>query len=788
MIRGLLIAIVLTLTLHASSQTVIRGIVINEFKEPVPGANVILNGGASGTVADHNGEFSFKDIPKDTHEIKASSLGYEMYADVIEADKEEVELTIEMKSSDYELAEVNVVRTRQNLARITNSQPVQHIPNDFIRDNMAGSLMQTLSSVPGVSSMDIGSGISKPVIRGMGYYRVVVAQNGIKHEGQQWNSHHGISVDQHSINNLEVIKGPASLKFGSDAIGGVINILPPDIPKEDGISGRFSVTGKSNNEWIGGNASLSGKNGDFYMHANITHNRFGDFKIPDTDYFVEPAPVSASEASHRVSIDDYVSNTAGEENALSFIGGVEKSWGESYIELSYHKSENGFFDWEGMNVEKIRKEHEESRHDINDPKQSIENYSINSNSKIDIGNNRLEIGLGYQYNLSQENSRLMDRTGNRKDDLEYYRSKDNLELELALHNLSANVTYSLRSINNHIFDFVINSQYHNHKHEGYSHILPDYNRLSTGVGIIHRYHLNDEWRINSGVRFDFHNFEMDEALNPDPDYGEAVFNPQFSKNFNGSSFALGANYTPHSNLLLRANIGKSYRVPSAYELGAYGLHRHEGRFERGDLNNKPEVAWQIDLGAEKRFNRLEVMVSPFANYFTRYLYLQPTAILRAEGQVYEYRQSEALLYGGEFMIDFDYSDNLNFQTGGEYVYALNLDNNSSLPFTPPFSILSQLTWMFNNSGEMFSNSRLSFEARKAAKQNQTVPNELDTPGYVSFNFTAQTDLNVGENKLNMLFRVNNIFDNRYYNHISFYRRLRIPEPGRDIELTVSYSF
>ena len=149
----------------------------------------------------------------------------------------------------------------------------------FIEENFSGSLMQTLSRLPGVQAMNVGSGESKPVIRGLGFNRVLVAENGIKHEGQQWGDDHGLEIDQYAIDQAEVIKGPASLTYGSDAIGGVINLKSNTMPLKK-FAGQVNLFGRTNNESIGSSVRLTGRNGKFWYKANATWMDYADYKVP----------------------------------------------------------------------------------------------------------------------------------------------------------------------------------------------------------------------------------------------------------------------------------------------------------------------------------------------------------------------------------------------------------------------------------------------------------------------------------------------------------------------------
>ncbi|TVQ15407.1 MAG: TonB-dependent receptor [Bacteroidetes bacterium] len=765
----------------------VKGIVVDQSNFPLPGVTIRISQSNHGVVTDVQGSFKINNLTCGSHKLQFSYVGFQALTFEVEPFRDTEMLTIVLEPASYQLSEVEVVSKRGEERRRVESISINRVEVDFLAQNRSGSLMQTLRAIPGVNSMDIGTGVSKPMIRGLGYYRVVFAQNGIKQSGQLWSSHTGLSVDQHNVHHLEVIKGPASLRFGSDAIGGVINTLPADIPQQGVLKGEVSFRGQANTGWLGGSAHAGGRTGDFYFLTTLTHNSFGDFRVPYTDVFLLPRPSSAAEATHEVELGETVPNTAGRENAFSLLTGVVKPWGNSYLDFTYHHSHTGFFDWIGLQHEDRRASHMADIRDIKNPAQIVENFNVHSFTNVYMGENKLELALGYQYNLSSEHSILSDRTGNRAEDIQYFRDLDNLELKLDLHNITANGLYSFRQLENQTLDFIINAAFETNHTDGYSHILPGYEKLSGGLGIVYQYVLSPKWVINSGARVDMHNFHMEETLNPDPAFGDSVFNPDFQKTFVGTSFSAGVNYLPSEQTILKLHVGKSYRIPSAYELGAYGLHRHEGRFERGDIQIEPEQAWQLDAGLETRWHNLHLMVSPFVNYFTSYLYLNPTAILRPEGQVYEYRQTQALLYGGEISLDYTFRERLNLLAGMEYVYAMNLDLNNYLPFTPPMSAITGATLLLGENTRFAGNS-IGVEGVWAAAQNHTVPNELRTPGYGLLNLSFQSHVNILGSEMRVRVEARNVLNQRYFNHISFYRRMRIPEPGRDFRLFVTIPF
>jgi iron complex outermembrane receptor protein len=766
---------------------VLEGRVINENGRALPGAHVTIKGESYGMITNNQGKFKLSDIPIKSYKICVSNLGYETYNQDIRHDSTKVMVLIRLKPAYQEIDEVEVKSEREKEIRRRESISIGLIQEEFLKENRSGSLMETLNRIPGVHSINIGSGLSKPMIRGMGYYRVAVAQNGIKTEGQQWSNHHGLMADHHAVNHVEMIKGPATLRYGSDAMGGVINILPEHVPLSGGLSGEVSAIGKTNNQALGTSAVVSARRNDLYATIHASHRQQGDFQVPATELFVRPGPSAELETSHQEPLGSHVHNTAGRKNTIALTTGIVRKWGNSYLKLSYIENQNGFFDWQGLRYDSLQMLHARKNRDIQLPSQTLNDYSIRHHTNWYINNNKLEFAVAYQCNHSSEFSYLSDETGNRSEELNYYRNREGLDLQLDLHTYSANTVYKWQKISNHTFTFGINSQYQQHYTDGYSHILPRYNRLALGFFITHQYDISPVWILNTGVRYDYNQSDIHKTLNPDPARGDSVFNPSLNKKYPALSYSAGINFVPNTNTIYKLNLGKSYRVPSVYELAAYGLHRHEGRFEKGDIKNRPEQAWQLDIGFEKNWSGLTIMASPFLNYFTNYLYLNPTPELRREGQVYKYEQSKALITGGELSADFQFHNRFQVQMGAEYVYAVNLDLKSAIPFTPPFSLKSQFNYVLKKQG-VFDKNQIGLTCTAVAAQNYTVPNELSTNGYIDFAIAAQTNINTGNNPVAIRIKVNNLLNNKYFNHISFYRRLRIPEPGRDVQLIVTVPF
>jgi iron complex outermembrane receptor protein len=784
---GFVLIFILMGCIEILAQNSIHGIVLDTNNKPYTGANVLLND-TRGSVSDAKGEFLFQNILNDNYTIKVTALGYKDVLINGKTDTTNSNIRIVLMPAVKELEEIHVNGNRGMKLKKSESISIQLIEEAFLKEAKASSLMQTLNTIPGINSIDIGTGISKPMIRGLGYYRVIIAQNGIRQEGQQWSDHHGVSIDQHAVEHIEIIKGPASLQYGSGAMGGVINVVPEHVPLTSGISGEVLFTAKSNTKWLGSSAELSYRKGDVYSNLALTYNSYGDLLIPETDSFSIPSPGSSLESSHQAVLGNQMHNTAGTERAVSLSAGIIKSWGNSYFQFNYHSTKTGFFDWQGIQNNSTKLLHQKNSRDINHPFQQVQNYSIQHFTNRFFKADKLELAFSYQFNDVKEFKPFINKYGIRTKDYNYYKSRNYYDLGLFLHTFTANSVYALKRIANHTIKVGFNNQLQFHNKDGYNHILPEYQRFSTALFATHQFKLSKKWILNSGARIDYTFFEMQEMQNLEfPDNKlDSIFNPDFKKVYPGTAFSLGMNYLPNNRTVFKMHLGKSFRAPSAYELSAYGLHTHANRVEKGNVSNKSEQAWQLDIGLEQKWKDISLSISPFVNYFTNYLFLEPTPEFTdgGGGQIYEYKQTNALLYGAEASFDFAIQNKFVFKSGAEYVYAVNLDLESALPFTPPFSIRNEISYLFANT-RTFTKNKVGVEVVRIASQNYTVTNELSTPGYTTVNLHAQTEIILGLQKINLMLKVRNLFNTSYYNHISFYRRMRIPEPARDFQLFIS---
>jgi iron complex outermembrane recepter protein len=755
----------------------IDGRIVNVNDDGISMAHVKSVANGTQTVSDSKGYFSIEVPSSDSCMLVVSHLGYKSQMAWFESGSTDVLIVLEYAS--VSLNSVTITKDKEKDERTNNAANRLIIGGDFLIDQMGGSLSASLQKIPGVQSANIGSSTARPLIRGNGGYRIVVAKNGIKQEEHYWNEHQGLGIDQYAVEQIELIKGPASLLYGSDAISGVVNLINTNIPKYQGVSGLIALNGSSNNQKIGGNLKFHVRKNNTFLKIHASRHHFADFIVPADSFEYKP--------QHYAPLSKSLSNTAGKETGVNIISGIVGKRTSNFLVFNFYESHNGFFAYasgqELVNADTSL--HNVSRRDVLYPSLKMHNYDVQYISNFLIDRDKMSLKLAYQHNTSSEFEHIEDITGYRMDDVEKY-SKTNLDLQFVLSTFNGHLLYTVNDTGRYRIGVGMCGLFQQNSKDGFSHLLPEYRKSSVGMLTTHHYKINQQWNVQGGARLDFHKLDIAETINPNPFLGDAVFNNKMESNYIGVSYGLGVVYLDEKGYLAKLHFGKSYRIPSAYELSSYGIHRHNLRFEKGNPSLQPEEAYQLDLVFEREKKSLFVSVSPFLCYYTNYIYLSPTpdfALGTFTGQVYEYVQNTSLQYGAEVFMSYDLPFNMKLNTAVEYVYAMNYDTRGALPFIPPLSIIPQI--VYENTK---SNLRISLESVSVFKQNLTAVNEHSTDGYMIFNVGIHKQFQIGKLQTDFSLGVQNIANKAYFNHLSYYRRLHIPEPGRNIFVSIKMPF
>jgi iron complex outermembrane receptor protein len=765
-------------SIHA--QYTIHGLVQNEKREPIPYATVRIENKKINILCDENGTFTFTANSKERVKFQISSIGYNSNEWEIFVDKDLEQHIFMLSELSMQLTEVVVSGNSWRSQQMKSSQNIIRVEKTFIEDNFSGSLMQSLETVPGVKAMSIGSGQSKPAIRGLGFNRMIVAENGIKHEGQQWGEDHGLEIDQFSVDEVDIIKGPTSLLYGSDAIGGVISLNNSHIP-DNKFEGRFNLFARSNNESLGTHALFAGINNRFYYKANFTLIDYADYKVP-TD--------NIQYHSYFINLKDRrLRNTAGKEQNIGIHLGYTSDKFTTNLQIANVYAKSGFFaNAHGLEVRLSDIDYDKSNRDIDLPYHSVNHFKIVNNSTLQLGRLHLESNLSFQNNLRKELAEPISHG---------YMPvpPDSLERRFNKNVYTANIRMKYLLAEKHSIDAGINTEYQHNRRGGWGFIIPDFESISTGVYFLDRYHVSNDLIVSAGIRFDqsstqihgYQDWYKIPVTITDSVYKERSTN--LKRSFNSFSWSLGANYST-GVWNLKANIGKSFRVPITKELGSDGVNYHIFRYEKGNNDLSPEVSYQFDMGIGMQTDRIYIQFTPFLNYFPNYIYLNPMANYYEGLQMYYYTQSSVIRYGFEAEIEYNLYDCFVFNFNGEYLYAEQLSGDKkgyTLPFSPPASADFGLKYIPRKKW-LGTDGFVSVSYKVVSDQNEIVPPEKKTNGYQTLNTVASSSFSWNGYKIRISLQGQNLLNKRYYDHTSYYRLIDVPEPGRNFSIMLGFDF
>ena len=613
------------------------------------------------------------------------------------------------------------------------SMPAGIVDRNALRMTPASNIVDAVAKLPGVAQVSTGSGISKPVIRGLGYNRVVVVADGVRQEGQQWGDEHGVEIDGNAVSSVEVLKGPASLLYGSDALAGVLKLnTDPVVPL-----GKMRVNV---------NSEYHSNSGLVNYSFNFGGNKQGlSWNIRYGDKFAH---------AYKTPCDGYVPNTQFRERALSGMLGVNKAWGHTRLMGSYFHLTPSIAEGERdpLTGELVQPYTDTKTYHHGLPYQQVYHYKAVLDNAFYLGEGRLNAVLAYQQNRRQE-----------------YEYPDEYGLYLQLHTVNYNVHYVTRRLGE---DWRITSgvsgMWQRSLNEGDEFLIPDYSLFDFGAFITTTANVGN-WALNGGMRFDNRHLDSHELM----DDGAVRFHA-FKRNFSGFTASVGAVWHANDHLDLRANAARGFRAPNISELASNGVHEGSLRYELGNSELKPEFSLQFDLGAELTTSWLDAQLSLFSNRIDNYIFIHRTGeVIDDEFMTYRYDSGDAQLLGGELALDIHPWHFLHLGTSFALVNAVQLhqpEESRYLPFAPAPRWQSDIKWEILHDGRVLNNAFVSLGVDYNFKQDhyyRADDTETATPAYCLLNAAIGTDIMVkGQRVACLSLMGTNLTNKSYQSHLS----------------------
>lgn len=763
-------------------ELVLKGIVEDEHGEALVGATIFIESAKLGTTSDLDGVFSFKKLCAGSYSISISYVGYESQQVSIKVPVGKTQV-IQLKPSVKVLHDI--VIEGEHSQRHSHSQSLSILTEEQLLSNKGKALGEMLQPIPGVTNIMTGPTVFKPVINGLHSQRVLILNNGVRQEGQQWGIDHAPEIDTYIASEIEVIKGAESVRYGSDAMGGVILINPAPLHYSSGVGGELNLGLASNNRMGVISGMLEGgfpRNTGLAWRIQGTLKKGGDYHSPDYN----------------------LSNTGAQEASFSVALGYRKKKHHVDLFISSFNTSLGI----------LRGSHTGN---LNDLQNSIVNqrpwyiadftYKI-SPPKQTIGHHLMKVR--YQVNLSPSTGLTILYGGQFNQRKEYDVRRDKKEIPgLSLELLTNAVDVVLdfgksRWTGSAGVNFTSKA---NSNLTGNG-LLPNYDQLSGGAFLIERYK-RDKWLLELGARVD------QQLLKPKLfDDGELI-TPKY--NFTYAALSAGGSVFLNTTTRLSSNIGLTTRTPLVNELFSQGLHHGAAAIEEGLLVTQDGIntssdyikvehsyKWTTSLQLEKKSYSAELSV--YTNVFENYVYLTPyetRLTVRGFFPVFQYRQTDAVLTGADMSGQFKIGRKLEYSLKASYVYGADLTNNDRLTFIPPASITNAFSYAITSAGR-WKSVRATISGDFVARQNRApetiYPGNIPTtPIENNFDFMDAPDayflvraditgsLPLGNRELTFSLTGENLLNSAYRNYMN---RLRYyaDETGLNILLRVNYKF
>ena len=730
-----LIALVLIFTTIIQAQNTLSGIVSDMKNQPIKGVSVYLPELHKGTSTDENGKYILANLPNGGVKISFVFLGFGTQNKTINSLEKQTTLDVILEETPFEMDEV-IVSTAFNKIQSQNVMKVEHESIKNLQRKGMATLIEGLATIPGVSQVSTGTSIGKPVIRGLSGNRVLVYSQGVRVENQQFGDEHGLGLNDSGVESVEVIKGPASLLYGSDALGGVLYFNPEKFA--DANTFKANLSQKYFTNTLGSNSSFGVKNSteNWKFIARGTYNIHSDYKIP---------------TANRVTNTRY--------NETDFKTGI--SYGNAkfstVLRYNFNKLDLGIPE-DGIAEQTTTKK-------TDNPKQGVFNHLLSLNTVLFFKNSKLDLDMGYIGNDRSE-----------------YVDSNVASLHMKLNTFNYDAKYYLPAFGKLETILGMQGMHQVNTNFGNEYLIPD--AITNDFGFFGT--TNYEWKSNAiqaGLRFDNRKITTDaHGISGEENAFEAI-----DKSYDSFNMSLGYKTNLATDFTLRFNLASGFRAPNLAELTSNGVHEGTNRYEIGNANLKTEQNIQTDLNLEYKTDHLEFFANAFYNHINNYIYSSPSGTVLANNDVYNYIQNNARLYGGEIGLHFHPHplDWLHYETSFETVTGVK-QNGDFLPLIPANNWNNTIRAEFKIS-RFLEDGFATLNVSSTFDQNKVSGFETDSKGYTLLNMGFGGKVKLGKTAFEVNFNANNLLDKKYIAHLSRLKSDGIPNIGRNIVLELNFN-
>ncbi|MBA6315542.1 TonB-dependent receptor [Cellulophaga baltica] len=688
-----------------------------------------------GAITDARGVYKISNLPSGSYKIVVSYIGYQTVSKSISINSTEEIYDLSLNESAIEMEEI-IVSTPFHKLQSENVMKVEYANIADLKTKGSITLADGIARIAGVESVSTGIGIGKPVIRGLNANRVLVYTQGIRLENQQFGDEHGLGVNDAGIESIEVIKGPASLLYGSDAMGGVLYLNPEKFSLPNSTEGDINLNYFTNTQGLTANAGVktATEHFRFLLRGALTTH---------TDY--------------KTGSNDRVTNSRFKEYDLKTGIGYQATNFKTEVRYNYNNSNLGI-------PEEIGNQSTD-RSPI-EPNQTIDNHILSSKSSLLFDASSLDVTLGYTSNIRKE----------------FEEGEDGAALHMNLNTFNYNVQYHTPKYGPLETIVGIQGLHQTNSNFGEELLVPDAITNDIGFFGTSHIHLNDFNDIQVGLRYDHRTIKGD----ANGISGEEGYIAALDRDFSSFNAALGYKANFADNLIARVNLATGFRAPNLAELTSNGVHEGTNRYEIGNANLKNEQNLQTDISLEYKNQHFEVFVNGFYNTINDYVFIAPNGDEIDENQVFVYNQQDAYLYGGEAGIHIHPHplDWLHFESSFQTVRG-KLKDGDNLPLIPANSITNTLRGEFTKRNGWITSGYTFITLKSVFQQDKISLFETTTEGYNLLSVGLGGTVTIFNNPMDLRISGNNLLNKNYVSHLSRLKYDAIGNIGRNISIGIS---
>ena len=717
------------------AQNSVSGTVTDAQNQPLKGVTITAPEIHKGTTTDENGKYTLNNLPNGNLKLSFSFIGFAIQNKTIFLEQKETTLDISLEEKAFQMDEI-IVSTAFNKLQSQNVMKVDHASMKSLQQKGTATLIEGLATIPGVSQVSTGTSIGKPVIRGLSGNRVLVYSQGVRIENQQFGDEHGLGLNDAGVESVEVIKGPASLLYGSDALGGVLYFNPEKFADAHTFKANFSQKLFSNT--LGSNTSLGLKTStdNWKFSARGSYNTHSDYTIPD---------------------DDRITNTRYNESDFKTGIGFSNAKFSSVFRYNFNKL--------GLGIPENGVAEQTTSKKTDYPKQGVFNHLLSWNTIFYLKKSKLDIDLGYIDNDRSE-----------------FEDSNVAVLHMKLRTFNYDAKFHLPKFGKVESILGVQGMHQTNTNSGEEYLIPDATTNDFGVFGTFNY----EWKSNviqAGLRYDNRKINTSAfGISGEEGSFDAI-----NKSYDSFNAALGYKTKWQENLTFRLNLASGFRAPNLAELTSNGVHEGTNRYEIGNASLKTEQNIQTDVNLEYNTDHFEFFVNGFYNHINHYIYAAPAGTVLDGNEVFDYIQNNAMLYGGEigFHIHPHPLDWLHLESSFENVTGKK-ENGDYLPLIPANSWNNTIRTEFSIK-KWLTDGFATLNVTHTFNQDQVSGFETKSNDYTLVNLGFGGKVHIGKTAFDINLNGNNLFNKTYIAHLSRLKTDGIPNIGRTIVFGLNFT-